>query len=135
MNATYRPDPEELELVEVVVEAARAAKGRDVVVLEVGQLTSFADYLVFISGRSDRQVQGICNRIMDGVAAHNPAIVGTAEGLEEGQWVPIDFGSVIVHVFYEPIREHFNIESLWTKAKRFELDDSCSVRNVVRFAA
>ena len=108
------------EIVESIVDAALEARGKDVRVLKVASLFPEADYFVLISGRSDRQVQGISNKILQQLddLGLNPS---SLEGLDSGQWVLIDCGDVIVHVFYEPIREHYDLESLWSKAPNFEV--------------
>jgi len=110
---------------ERAVECARAAldkKAYDVVVLEVGELTSVADYFVICSGRSDTQVQAIG----DGVARHLDEL-GVAplatEGRERGQWVLMDFADVVVHVFHTPVRAFYDLERLWARAPRVELPE------------
>jgi len=97
-------------------------KAYDLVVLDTAKHTSIADYFVICSGRSDRQVQAIA----DGVADHlsslgvKPLVV---EGREHGQWVLVDFGDVVVHVFYVPVRGFYDLERLWAKAPRVELPE------------
>ncbi len=104
------------EVLQLVTNACTEAKGKDLKVLNVTNLFGLADYFVIVSARSDRQVQGIANRIMDsleksGIEAPN------VEGLEQCHWVLIDCGDVVVHVFYEPVREHYGLENLWGQAK------------------
>jgi ribosome-associated protein len=108
---------------ERAVECARAAldkKAYDLVVLETGELTSIGDYFVICSGRSDTQVQAIAEAVTEalGKAGVRPL---SAEGLERGQWVLLDFGDVIVHVFQVPVREFYDLERLWAKAPRATL--------------
>lgn len=109
-----------LELVERISDAACEAKGRDLLVLDVSKLFSEAQYFVIVSGRSDRQVQGITNRIIDTLEEDKVSPI-SIEGLEEGQWTLVDFGEVIVHVFYEPVRDHYDLEGLWAKAPRLSV--------------
>lgn len=103
-----------------VVDACEDVKGQDIAVLDVHRISDFADYFVVVSGRSDRQVQGITNRIIEELSecGVKPSAV---EGYEDAQWVLVDFGDVVVHVFYEPVREHYDIESLWIRGHRMEL--------------
>ena len=113
--------PSSSQLVKRIVGACSDAKGRDIVVLDVSKSFSVASYFVIVSGRSDRQVQGISNRIL-----HDLHQVGfkpySTDGLEQGQWVLLDCDDVVVHVFYEPLRSHYNLESLWASAKKVNIE-------------
>ena len=97
-------------------------KAYDLVVLETGKVSSIADYFVICSGRSDTQVQSIA----EGVEAQLVA-AGTRplsiEGLPHGQWVLVDYGDVVVHIFYVPVRGFYDLERLWTRAPRVELPE------------
>lgn len=125
---------EPLHLTARIVNACAEAKGKGISVLEMSELLDLTDYFVVVSGRSDRQVQGIANRILDALAE-----VGvhpfSCEGLDEGQWVLLDYGDTIVHVFYEPMREHYDIEGLWAKARRLTVTEDDSGVAVLRQAA
>ncbi len=104
---------------------ARAAldkKAVDLVVLDVGALTSIADYLVICTGRSDRQVQAIAQAIDTDLREHGDRPVAI-EGMSRGQWVLMDCGDVIVHVFYKPVREFYDLERLWEHAPRVQLPE------------
>ena len=109
-----------LDVVKNVVAACEDVKGMDIAVLDVHTVSDFADYFVVVSGRSDRQVQGLTNRVIEELcrAGSRPLSV---EGYEEGQWVLVDCGDIVVHIFYEPVREFYDIESLWMRAKRVEV--------------
>src|SRR5208337_4808365 len=103
------------------VECGRRAsekKARDVVVLELTGLTDIADFFVLASGTSERHVRTVAEAIEGGTKdAGGPPL--SMEGLDEGRWVIIDYGDVIVHVFLEPLRELYDLESLWIEAKRW----------------
>ena len=103
-----------------VVQACEDVKGKDIVVLEVASISDVADFFIVASGRSDRQVQGITNRVMEELARMGIKPL-SVEGYEDGQWVLIDCGDVVVHVFYEPVRELYDLESLWMRARRLEM--------------
>jgi len=105
-----------LDLLQVIVNSALDAKATDVTVLNVEGLSDVANYYVILSGRSDRQVLGISNRIVDECSKIHIG-VDALEGLEKAQWVLIELADIIVHVFYQPTREHYNLEGLWLKAK------------------
>ena len=107
------------------LECARAAldkKAVDLVVLDVGGLTSIADYLVICTGRSDRQVQAIAQAVDEELRKQGSRPIAI-EGMTRGQWVLIDFTDVIVHVFYKPVREFYDLERLWEHAPRVQLPE------------
>jgi ribosome-associated protein len=102
---------------------ARAAldhKVIDLVILEVKNLSSFTDYFIVCSGNSDRQVQAIAAHIEEklGKEEIHPLSI---EGKREGRWVLLDYGDVVIHVFYQPVREFYDLERLWSDAPRIEL--------------
>lgn len=100
-------------------------KAYDLVLLEVGDVSSIADYFIICSGRSDRQVQSIAQGIEENLkrAGVKPLAV---EGLGQGQWVLMDFDDVIVHIFYSPVREFYDLDGLWSHAHRVELPEPYS---------
>lgn len=114
-----------LDKVLLLTRFALEKKARDLVVLEVRELTSIADYFIICSGSSDRQVQSIAQGIEENLseAGHSPLSV---EGANRGHWVLMDFSDVIVHIFYEPVREFYDLEGLWGHAPRVELPEPYS---------
>lgn len=109
------------EIVERVISACMDAKGRDIVILDVAEVFGLADNFIVVSGRSDRQSQGIANKVIDHLAREGVKPT-SIQGFEEGHWIVVDYDDVVVHVFYEPARMHYNIESLWAKAGRHTVD-------------
>lgn len=108
------------EITRDIINACMEAKGKDISVLDVSKSFGMSDYFIVVSGRSDRQVQGISNRILETLEKSGLTPV-SIEGFEEGQWVLIDCGDVVAHIFYEPLRSHYDLESLWFKAPRLDL--------------
>jgi ribosome-associated protein len=107
------------------LECTRAAldhKAYDLVVLETGQVSSIADYFVICSGRSDTQVQAIAEAIEESLrrGGERPLSV---EGLPHAQWVLMDYGDVVVHIFDVPVRGFYDLERLWARAPRVELPE------------
>ena len=99
------------------LECARLAldkKATKVRILDIRRLTSIADYLVLADGRSDKQVQAIADSVRQGLKKYGK--VQDIEGLTEGKWAVIDYGDVIVHVFQEDIRRHYDLDELWSAA-------------------
>ena len=103
-------------------EAALEKKGSDLVILDVRDITSLADYFLLVSGRSDTQVRAIAEAIDESGRASGKRPI-SVEGTRGGQWVLIDYGDVVVHVFYGPVREHYDLERLWNKAQRCPLPE------------
>ncbi|MET0642848.1 MAG: ribosome silencing factor [Candidatus Binatia bacterium] len=100
-------------------------KARDLVVLEVRELTSIADYFIICSGSSDRQVQSIAQGIEENLNEAGHSLL-SVEGANRGHWVLMDFSDVIVHIFYEPVREFYDLDGLWGHAPRVELPEPYS---------
>ena len=99
------------------IEAASGKKALNLIVLDVRDLTSIADVFIICSGRSNRQVNAIADSIVAKLKKHKIKPL-SVEGTGEGHWVLLDYGHVIIHVFYEPVREFFDLEGLWADAKR-----------------
>lgn len=104
---------------DLYVKAALGRKALGLVVLDVRDLTSVADAFIICSGRSNRQVTAIAEFIQTELkkAGIKPLSV---EGKKEGLWVLLDYGHVIIHVFYESVRNFYDLEGLWVDAKRIK---------------
>jgi len=100
-------------------------KAYDLVLIEVREVTSIADYFIICSGRSDRQVQSIAQGIEESLGEMEIFPL-SIEGVSRGQWVLMDFSDVIVHIFYQPVREFYDLEGLWGDAPRVELPEPYS---------
>jgi ribosome-associated protein len=90
------------------------------VLLDVSGRASYADFIGVVSGRSDRQVEAIAEHVVATMRGQGWQLVGR-EGNGNGRWTLLDFGDVVVHVFYHPVREFYDIESLWIDAPRVKL--------------
>ena len=99
------------------IAAASEKKALNLIVLDVRDLTSIADVFIICSGRSNRQVNAIADSIVAKLKKHKIKPL-SVEGTGEGHWVLLDYGHVVIHVFYEPVREFFDLEGLWADAKR-----------------
>jgi ribosome-associated protein len=102
---------------DLYIEAASEKKALNLIVLDVRDLTSIADAFIICSGKSNRQVNAIADSIVTKLKKHKIKPL-SVEGTGEGHWVLLDYGHVIIHVFYEPVREFFDLEGLWADAKR-----------------
>ena len=105
---------------DVFIQAVLDRKAMQVVALDVRELTSIADAFIICSGRSNRQVSAIAEHIerqLRGCKIKPLSVEGTAEG----HWVLMDYGHVIIHVFFDPVREFYDLEGLWSDARRIPI--------------
>lgn len=107
-------------LAERVAQLAHQAKALDVKVLRVYELVQYTDWFIVVSGRSDRHVKAIRDHIEDALREQKVKPL-SVEGTEQNQWVLLDYGDFVVHVFYEPVREFYELERLWQDAPRLEV--------------
>ena len=111
---------ESLELAKMIVEALESKKAQDVKLLKVADLTVVADYFVLASGTSSTQVGALADEVDFKLSAAGIE-PGRVEGAATRQWVLMDYGSVIVHVFYPEARRFYDLEHLWADAEEVEL--------------
>jgi ribosome-associated protein len=102
---------------DLFVKAILGRKALDLVMLDVGGLTSLADTFIICSGRSNRQVSAIAEFIRTDLKKNGLTPL-SVEGLKEGHWVLMDYGHVVIHVFYDPVRSFYDLEGLWADATR-----------------
>ncbi len=96
------------------------AKGSEIVSLRVLELVQYTDWFVICSARSDRHARAIYEHLREH-AGIKPLSV---EGVDAAQWILVDYGHVVVHIFYEPVREFYALERLWTEAPRLAFEAS-----------
>jgi ribosome-associated protein len=109
--------------------SARAAiekKATEMVLLEMRGVSSYTDYFLICSGKSDRQVQAIAQRVAEVLGEGGIQPLGL-EGMSEGKWVLMDYGDLVVHVFLEPIRRFYDLEGLWVDAPRIDLREGANL--------
>ncbi|MGB9500183.1 MAG: ribosome silencing factor [Dissulfuribacterales bacterium] len=104
------------------INAAQGRKATDLVVLDVGELTSFADVFIICTGKSNRQVSAIAEYIKTDLKNQGISPL-SIEGMSDGHWVLLDYGHILIHVFYEPVRAFYDLEGLWSDAKRIPIED------------
>jgi ribosome-associated protein len=103
------------------IDAALDKKALAPVLIDVSAMASYTDFIGIVSGRSDRQVDAIAESIRMAMKDRGRVVLGQ-EGTGSGRWTLLDFGSVVIHVFYHPVREFYDLESLWIEAPRVPLD-------------
>ena len=101
------------------VHAILGKKAESIVILGVHELTSLADAFIICSGRSNRQVMAIAEHVKTTLKKQNLKAL-RIEGLKEGHWVLMDYGDVIIHIFYDPVRSFYDLEGLWADAPRLK---------------
>jgi ribosome-associated protein len=108
------------ELAIGALEAALEKKALMPVLIEVSALASYTDFIGIVSGRSDRQVEAIADGVSQFMKLHGRRVIGQ-EGSGNGRWTLLDFGEIVIHVFYHPVREFYDLESLWIDAPRVKI--------------
>jgi len=104
------------------MEAALEKKALEPVLLDVTGQSSYTDYILVLSGRSDRHVQAVADAVQEHLKKEHGRRALGVEGKRDGHWTLIDFGDLVVHVFYHPVREFYDLEGLWVDAPRVPVD-------------
>ena len=104
-----------------------AHKGLEPVLLEVTKFCSFADFFILCSGGSHRHVTALAQHVEEALAQAGVKPLGV-EGLEEGQWVLMDYNTVVIHIFLQPQREFYNLEGLWSEVPKTQIDTDSSAQ-------
>lgn len=100
-------------------ELAYDKKAYDICVRDISRVSSIADYMVIISGSSDKQNQAIADNIRIGLKKYGK--VNDIEGANDGKWIVMDYGDVLVHIFHDQIRKYYDLDGLWGMAPEMEL--------------
>ena len=109
------------ELAVAAMDAALDKRALEPVLIDVSGMGSYTDFIGVVSGRSDRQVDAIAESVSQTMKARGIYALGR-EGSGNGRWTLLDFGAFVIHVFYHPVREFYDLESLWIEAPRVKLD-------------
>jgi len=121
VKKTKKAKQNAVEPIDYYVDAVLVKKASDIVALDVRRLTSVADFFIICSGRSSRQVVAIADNAERFLKKKGIKPL-SVEGKNEGQWVLLDYGDVIIHVFYESVRKFYDLEGLWSDAKRIKTE-------------
>ena len=101
------------KLLKTVLEAAQEVKAEDIVGLDLTDVESYADYVVIASGQNDRQIQALSHRITKKVFEEHKRHPLGVEGANTSEWILIDYGDLICHVFAPEVREIYHLEDMW----------------------
>ena len=125
------PQPAQLdERMLMALSAAAEKKAINSVVLDLREIASFTDYFVITSGTNERQVQAISDGIVDMLKKAGSA-AARVEGYKTAEWILLDYGDFVVHVFDEKARSFYDLERLWRESRRVELPPDWAARSVV----
>jgi ribosome-associated protein len=105
-----------------IAKAALDKQAQEVVIIDIADKVDYADYLVVCSGTSRRHVKTIAADI-EAILKRKRIVPLGVEGEAEGSWILVDYGPVVVHVFYSETRQHYDIDGLWLDADRTEIED------------
>lgn len=110
------------DLAYLLLQSALEKKAQDPVLLDVEGLVTYADFFVICSGISARQVQAITEWVETNMRKAGVRAL-SVEGQTSGKWVLMDYGTVVLHVFYEPVRQFYDLEGLWSDARKLDVPD------------
>jgi len=110
-------------LVELAARTLTAHKGQEVLILDVRGLSSLWDFFIICSGGSKRHVQALAQHLQETLGQAGVKPLGV-EGLDEGNWVLLDYVDVVIHLFLKPLRDFYDLEGLWVDANRLSVTDS-----------
>lgn len=113
------------DFLDLILSSLEDDKAEDIVQIDLRGKTSIGDYMVVCSGRSTRQVSALAEKLVEKLKSDR-GILSKVEGKETGDWVLIDTGDVIVHIFRPEVREFYQLEKMWLPAGT-ELTDRKSV--------
>ena len=107
--------PEQIK--DQVVDALEDVKGVDIRVIDIADISDFADYMLVVSGTSDTHVKALARSASDKLRSQG-VIPLNEDGADVGEWVLVDFGDVVLHVMRPEVREYYDLEKLWDEDVR-----------------
>lgn len=110
------------EMVKVAYKAVDDKKGEDISVLNIGKITSMAEYFIITSASSERQVKAIANNVEDELEKLGIPVKGK-EGHATSRWILLDYGDIMVHVFHNEERDFYSLDKLWKDASHVDVDN------------
>ncbi len=113
-------DQQIFEQVRITVAAADDKKATDLLVLRLAELTEFTDYFILCTGNTSRQTQAIADAVTDKLKAVKLRPLHT-EGYNNGEWILIDYGVFVVHIFTPQSRQFYDLERLWRDAEKIKV--------------
>ena len=111
--------PREIRL---AVSAAQDKKAEDILILALSAITAFTDYFIIMHGRSNRQLNALCETIERGLRKERIKPL-SIEGQKNAEWILMDYGSFIIHIFIKEKRDYYALERLWADVPRLEIEE------------
>ena len=102
----------DLDLKTICIEALNDLKAQDIIVLDIRDISGFADWLVIATASSSRNAKAIANKLIECIKAQQKNLVGI-EGEDDSEWILVDCGDVVVNIMQKETREFYDLESLW----------------------
>lgn len=110
------------KILNVVTEELANTKGQNVMVLDMRPLVSFTDYFVLVTGTSNRHVQALADKVHLKLKKDHQLLPLTFEGFESGQWILLDYGDFVIHIFQPETRDYYALEEFWGDAPRLAVE-------------
>jgi len=107
--------------VKLAITCAGEKKAFDIIAIDLREIASFTEFFIIVSGSNMRQVQAISDEITEKLKEKLNSRVVRIEGYSTGEWILLDYGDFIVHIFEQKAREFYDLERLWRDAKRVEI--------------
>jgi ribosome-associated protein len=111
------------EVVKLAIHCASEKKAFNIVALDLREIASFAEFFIIVSGANQRQVQAISDEIDEQLKKQLKSRPVRIEGYRSAEWILLDYGDFIVHIFEKEAREFYDLERLWRDAKRVQIPE------------
>ncbi|MGI8786876.1 MAG: ribosome silencing factor [Pyrinomonadaceae bacterium] len=111
------------DAVKLAVTCAGEKKAFDIIAIDLREIASFTEFFIIASGANQRQVQAVADEITEQLKKHLNQRVIRVEGYQTGEWILLDYGDFIVHIFERKAREFYDLERLWRDAKKVQIPD------------
>jgi ribosome-associated protein len=112
------------EDVKLAIHCADEKKAFDIITLDLREVASFTEFFIIASGANQRQVQAVSDEISEQLKKQLKTKAIRIEGYRSGEWILLDYGDFIVHIFEKNARDFYDLERLWRDAKRVEIPDN-----------
>ena len=111
-----------LEKLEIITKAADDRLAKDIVALDVAEMTPLAEYFLIMSANNERQLDAVVSEIVD-ICKKENIDIKNVEGKAGGRWTLIDLNDIVVHVFNHSERSHYNLENIWKEAPMININE------------
>lgn len=124
-NKAIQANEESRDLQDLIIDCITDIKGKNIVLLDLRALNDASiDFFIICEGDSTTQVRGIANNIDRRLKAERGIHSGHIEGLDHSKWICMDYFDIVVHIFHPEARQFYELEQLWSDARRTDIEDS-----------